>query len=683
MSRRSFSNHLELMSIARHCCSQAAERSMRAVVVIELTSESCLVQLAQSYALPFIEASNSIDRSDRIASLLGTEQPMLVHQLAARFDTGLFAALSGTIKAGGALIVGLPPDSPSHSYQRFHKILMVLQHRYPAMVVTARYLPNDNEQPERPSNSLDQLHKTAAPRVSLAAREEQDRLFDKACNYLTRHQHACILITGRRGRGKSMLLARLANWLDGKRLGYTLTAASQSGVTTIYQHCSSAKRAFVSADNASSATTHTLLVDEAGSLPLATLGKLLAAYQQVVLSTTLEGYENAGRAFDIRFAPQIRKSHAQVLDLHPVEPWRWGRLDPLEQLVDQLLLTDQANLTNNLAYSTHPATVLTNKTPQLAGVATAAIEKPRSQTMPAVPRKIEQAELAADEYRLHSLFTLFRNTHYQTSTQDLEHLLDSPSIDIWTMENGHKIIAAVLLTYEGKIEDNLQEAIVSKKRRLTHQLLPQLLAQSANTAVALKAHYARVIRISVAQTMRRRGLASQLIQHIESQLGHQENGAQTMGASFAADPASIAFWQSNGYTEFHRGFKRNPRTGKQAVAMIKTWDSTVDSVVVHARQIHADNSLIRHQLEHTPVGRAIRATPEGNHAAATAPRHYDHSLLVRFSANERSLNDTLGSLDRFVRRHGFALYNHAGAHRKSYEASLRDAVAKLLLADWP
>lgn len=694
MSRQSFSNQSELITIIKRCRVHAEEKSARALIVINMTPENWLQQFAQDIELPFIEASNATDRADRITSLLGTEQTQLIHQLAQRFDAGLFAAITGTIKAGGALIIGLPPGSGGHLYKRFHKILSVLSRRHSDTVLTAHYVP-PHAQPRVkqsiiPLEQLERLAKPATSRITHAAKQEQDQLFEIACDYFNQHRRACILITGRRGRGKSMLMARLANWLDDKQLRYSLTAASQSGVSTIYQHCPSAKRAFVSADNASSAITDRLLVDEAGSLSLATLKRLLGTYEQVVFSTTVEGYENAGRAFDIRFAPKIRASYSHVLDLHPSEPWRWTKFDPLEQLVDQLLLTDQASLTNELTYPTRGATdsictasTNSNSTCKEQSSASMAATTAAGRSLPvthSTPRQIEQAELADDELKLLKLFTLLRDTHYQTTTQDLEHLLDSPDIQIWVIEKGQEIIATALLTLEGEIDSTLHEAIVSKKRRLPHQLLPQLLAQTANAHEALNARYARVIRISVAQSMRRTGVASNLIRYIETHLSDEQDGVSAMGASFASDSASTAFWVANDYTEYHRGFKRNPRTGKQAVAMIKALESTVDEIIDRAVQIHSDNCLVRRQLEYSPTSPTASAAFDSVHNAAMEPINYDNALLQRFAANQRSLNDTLGSLDRIAKRHGFSLHN-VPENRKHYETSLRESIATLLLAD--
>ena len=73
------------------------------------------------------------------------------------------------------------------------------------------------------------------------------------------------------------------------------------------------------------------------------------------------------------------------------------------------------------------------------------------------------------------------------------------------------------------------------------------------------------------QELRRHGLATALLANVTTRM---TTPVDAIGASFAADGHTIAFWKNQGYTEFHRGFRANPRTGRNAVAMLRSFDPT-------------------------------------------------------------------------------------------------------------
>ena len=725
MSRHLFSNNLELVSFVKCCREHAADHKVRELIVLENASNNWLKYWTDEQRIPFIDSDKSIDRTDRITALLGSEYEMLAHALGQRFDAGLLASLAGTIRSGGVLLIGQPSNTTGHFHQRFRNLVNLLAKLHPTCLhlIDVRKLSAKPTIESENSSATDRAsteppvsksmlsgsrstgsrstgsHKTkasptAAPvsqpvsselRVSylplietmrtpalsmhsqgmLQATMEQNRLFAMACLHLDTHQRCSLLITGRRGRGKSMLLARIADWLQTRQQQYHITAARQAALSTVYRFCSDAKRAFVSPDNASNADGHCLLIDEASTLPLASLYAFAQDYDQTVFSTTIEGYENAGRAFAIRFTPMLKQAHEQVLELQPEHPWRWAHDDVLEQLIDQLLLTDAARLTPKL----------TTRVETRVDMPQAAL---RHSDTAMLVRQIHQAELTEDEQLLHTLFAVLRDLHYQTSTQDLEHLLDSPDIQIWIVENNHSIVSVAILALEGPIERTLHEAIVSKQRRLPHQLLPQLLAQTANNPEALRYVYARIIRIAVAEPLRRKGIASLLLKGIVSSLVQQQRKVQAIGASFGETPSSIAFWQANGFTPFHQGFKPNPRTGNRATAVIKGWNIALGHVIDTAVQIHQDNELVRSTLSYADTTHTESETGTLVHAIAIKDAPHDLPLLSRFACDQRSMNDTLGSLNRLAIRHGFCLQPGQHAHRARYERSLRDKVARLL-----
>jgi len=483
-----------------------------------------------------------------------------------------------------------------------------------------------------------------------SARQQQDKLLQDACKFLQTHRYGCITITGKRGRGKSTLLARIAGSLCAQGIDFAVTAASTSALSSFHQHFTLKPHEMNLNPHAiNTALAPVLLVDEAGNLPVHVLINLLKIHEHVIFCTTVEGYESAGRAFDVRLIQTISASDLPWLDLTPTRSWRWGNGDALEQLVSELVINDTKQFTPN-----NPSASLTSQ-PDPGSDDTSVIE-------------ISQQQLSDSESLLRQIFHLLRQTHYQTSVQDLQHLLDGNDVRLWVLQHVGDVIGVVVVALEGDIETALHQPIVDKQRRLPHQLLPQLLAQMANSANALSKRYARVIRISIAAESRQRGLGSLLLNTVEAQLIDRSSGAiQAFGASFAADSISLAFWKKNGYCEFHRGFRLNPRTGLHAVAVMKPCCETVAEVTRKAIAIHRDNQSWRDAAESAKF--IARIKHEHSMSSSYSSAATDFALLTQFSLGNRSAHDSHAAIAR-LRAH--RLINFSSSEKASQRANDED-----------
>jgi tRNA(Met) cytidine acetyltransferase len=654
-----------LTRILIQSAASAGQAGHRALVVVEAPAAGWLRSFADAIGVPFVSSNHTADRADRITALLGQEFATLVHETGVVIDAGLLAALAGTVKAGGVLLLGLPFRLDelqefrhcSRFNQRLARLLLQLPDAFPGKAVMVTIRPGSSPDQSRchsavPAPSPGPVVPSA---YSKPAGNEQDLLLSQARQYLTEHSRGCITITGRRGRGKSTLLARIASWGIDTGLPVSATAAQPVALNTLYRWGLD-RRVWVTPSAASLGGKGLLLVDEAGSLPINTLIRFLDHHDQVIFCTTVEGYESAGRAFALRFLPLLQRHRDDILALQPEKSWRWADGDPLEHLVDTLLLTQSDN------------TVLLNR--HLSGPAQPTAGPGLADTDGDFRvRRLFRSALANDENLLRQVFGLFRQTHYQTTAADLSHLLDGIAVQVWVLERRSDILAALLLAVEGNIDTELHEAIVARQRRLPHQLLPQLLAQCANQAEGLAATYARIIRIAVRADARRCGLGSRLLQQVEHTLVHPSGPCAAIGASFAIDEASIAFWQANGYIPFHTGFRRNPRTGKQAVAVIRTYEQSVTTTADLAIGIHVDNQRWRDRVG----SQASQADPDSVDTAA-----HDNALLLRFARGQRSLHDTFAALNRLQQRHEIPLFVREDVSRRQHEAMLRAAVRTLI-----
>jgi tRNA(Met) cytidine acetyltransferase len=279
-----------------------------------------------------------------------------------------------------------------------------------------------------------------------------------------------------------------------------------------------------------------LLVDEAAAIPAALLGEWLRAFPRIAFATTVHGYEGSGRGFAVRFLPRLTREAPAWQGLHLGEPIRWAGDDPLEALVNRLLLLDAE--------------------PDEASFAASAEWQ-----------RLSPAALAEDEPLLRSLFGLLVQAHYRTTPADLRRLLDGPGVGIGALmvrEAARELPVGVVLTGdEGGFDTGLAERVARGERRPRGHLMAQSLAAHAGCREALTTRLRRVVRIAVAASHRRAGLGRALIE-AEAERARRD-GIDLLGASFGAEPELIAFWRALGFRTVRLGLTREAATGEHAL----------------------------------------------------------------------------------------------------------------------
>ena len=145
---------------------------------------------------------------------------------------------------------------------------------------------------------------------------------------------------------------------------------------------------------------------------------------------------------------------------------------------------------------------------------------------------------------------------------------------------------------------------------------------------------------------------------------------KAIGASFANDSASVKFWRRNGYTTFHKGYRKNPRTGKHAVAVLKSQDATICKSLETASRIIADNQAWRLA--------DIKSTHSASESQKPNSQSHDQELLEQFSKGYRSVHDTYAALSRLSLKRPLSLDMQEGVSRKRFENILRDQVSTIL-----
>jgi tRNA(Met) cytidine acetyltransferase len=259
------------------------------------------------------------------------------------------------------------------------------------------------------------------------------------------------------------------------------------------------------------------VVDEAAGIPLPAL-KELAGKTPVVFSTTVHGYEGAGRTFTLRFLPLLGKHGSASMS----EPVRYASGDPVEEwLFDSFLLDAEPE--------------------DLDGLGELSAESP------------DPKELFADEPLLRSVFGLLVSAHYKNSPNDLQTLADAPHHFVQLTKSGGRTVGVVQFAYEGgtdpgdKSEGNLVPSVV--QRHYGMEEFTQLKG-------------ARVVRIVAHPSFQGKGVGSFSLSSLRPKV-------DWLGTNFGASARLVRFWANNGYLPVTLGPYRNPTSGEYSVTFIK------------------------------------------------------------------------------------------------------------------
>ncbi|WP_341502214.1 GNAT family N-acetyltransferase [Gallaecimonas sp. GXIMD4217] len=470
-------------------------------------------------------------RANQVRHQLGRECDLLVVDWHDGIQAEALGALSGCLVGGGLLVLLTPP-------------LAKLERQSPF----SRWLVRQLDQ--APSSSPRSL-----ARPSLAGpTEDQQQALAAIDKVVKGHRRRPLVLTADRGRGKSaalgMAAARLLPGLEGPIL---VTAPSPQAVAPLFDFAEAglpgAERhgnslswqgkhiRFLAPDAllADRPKAALLLVDEAAAIPTPLLSRMLDHYARLVFSTTLHGYEGSGRGFAVRFQAELKRRCPQYQRLHLKAPVRWADGDPLEALINRLLLLDA-------------------ELPQAV---------PGSE--PLSFRWCDGAELVQHPQWLSQAMALLVQAHYQTSPGDLQHWLEDPEVRLLLGFQGDSLVGVVALVAEGGLDEPLAEAVwLGQRRPKGHLFLQSLSAHlGAREAVGLRAW--RVMRIAVLPGRQGRGLGSRLLREVER--AARERQLDLLGVSFGATAELLPFWRRQGWQPVRLGSHRDQASGTYSVML--------------------------------------------------------------------------------------------------------------------
>ena len=490
-------------------------------------------------------ATQSYFPFSKTKNLLGSEFPAIIYDARQGIHLDALAMAAGTLQDGGQLLLLLnhwadlanQPDSDSlrwsgekHAINTPHFIAFlqekIAKYGCPVYQNTLLNLASPKPQKDRSPDCQPTL--------------EQARLLQQ----MAEAEEEILIVTAKRGRGKSALAGLFAKQQLAQNQPVILTAPNKSAVN-IFNEFAGAEITFMPPDelsqNLSDApqqfANHWLFVDEAAMIPLDILFRLTKAFKRVVLTTTIHSYEGTGRGFLLKF---MAKTDRTLRHVELFTPLRWQADDKLEAFIDDLLLCN-----------------CEDRLPQ-----------PPYDSVLAEQIQISHCERIPHD-QIESVYGLLTLAHYRTSPLDLRRLLDAPQQQFYLAHARDSLLGCVWAVPEGGLTDKtLIRQIRRGERRPRGNLVAQMLCFQAGLEEACEFRSLRISRIAVQPNWQQQGLGQRLITRMKQQQIKQQGAVDFLSVSFGYTLELLAFWQKCGFILVHFSESKEASSGCYSVVAL-------------------------------------------------------------------------------------------------------------------
>lgn len=583
---------------------------------------------------------------------LGTESNFVVFNQQ-QLNVDAFAALSGTLISGGILFWIVNDISVLKQSNFFNRFFSLVNRSFEHVILEQSrfHLPLIESMKQIGDKGLVKtIHSVESEKLTYGCvTQEQVKAVDAIIKVIKGKSKRPLVLTADRGRGKSSALAiACAQLLVGaqsdNKLHIIITAADFNAINIFFNQLSisfpqgyqEGQRyiapegvvEFLAVDKLLKLKPKAslVLVDEAAAIPVYLLERLLLTHSRLVFSSTVHGYEGAGRGFTLKFQQTLTKTFPHWRSLHINEPIRWRKGDPLEQLV-------------------FDACLLNAELPWLVDVG-------ESATSP-IPRDlfafkhILGVELLAKESLLKQVFAVLVTAHYQTKPSDVQMLLDNKQVQLVclmsTNEGHEQVVAVALLMHEGKYTDQIiteteLQAVIQAKRRLRNNFIPQSLLTQCGVEQAFDYHYLRVMRIAVHPQIQQHGIGSLFLHELT--VFSKAQGADFLASSFGATQPLLSFWLTAGFKLGRIGFTKDKASGEQSALVLKPLSEKSE------REVRIINDEFYRQFDYLLVDEYKYLAPS---LVALIQQHCPVVSLMALSKLDRA------NIDAFVR--GYRQYS--------------------------
>ncbi|HIP90202.1 MAG TPA: tRNA(Met) cytidine acetyltransferase, partial [Candidatus Nanopusillus sp.] len=298
-----------------------------------------------------------------------------------------------------------------------------------------------------------------------------------------------------------------------------------------------------------------LFVDEAAGISVTILYDYLKKYKKLVFSSTIHGYEGAGRSFSVRFLKHLKENtNFKVYEYKMKEPIRYNDNDPIEKWLFDTLLLDA-----------EPAHLDEKDLQQIKEKATIFYKIP-------LEKWFEK-----EEEKLRQFVGIYILAHYQNRPNDIAMIADAPHHDGFSLELGsNKIVTAIQVAYEGNIpEDTIKRMLKDYKPK--GNIIPDVIAKHYRETEFPKLKGLRIVRIATHPEAQGKGLGSTALRELS--IWAENIKYNWLGSGFGATVELLRFWQKNGFVVVHISPEKNRVSGEYSVIVLKPLDEKTNKIV--------------------------------------------------------------------------------------------------------
>jgi len=585
-----------VVEAARRLHEEARSVNERRVLVLAGDHEACLSAADRVLdALPIpLTGTTLVSARDALAceqvgprnadELLGTTRDAVVFDAHEDCRPNALGRVVGAVDGGGLLLVlapplaewparrdgfdeglAVPPFDVADVAGRFRRRLVETLRTHPGIAIydtDADTLERDgltNPAPRVADAKPEPPADRAFPREAYAACLTGDQMDALAAFEELRDPPAAVVAEADRGRGKSSAAGLAAACLATNGLDVLVTAPGRRSASELFARArelladldalarddepietdAGGRIRFAKPPEAAALPDDpdAVFADEAAAIPVRLLESLLDC-ERLAFTTTVHGYEGAGRGFDVRFRDRLADTDHEVTDATLAQPIRYAAGDPVEVWAFRALGLDARPAVDPL-------------------VADATTERVTYETL-------TPEDLLADENLLRETFGLLVYAHYRTEPNDLARLLDAPNLAVRALLHDGHVVSVALLAREGGLDADLRAAMYEGERVKGNMIPDVLTSQLRDEDAAIPVGY-RVMRIATHHAARSRGLGSRLLGEVRREF---ERDADWLGVGYGATPELLSFWRANGYATVHLSTTRNDTSGEYSAVML-------------------------------------------------------------------------------------------------------------------
>ncbi len=296
-----------------------------------------------------------------------------------------------------------------------------------------------------------------------------------------------------------------------------------------------------------------IIVDEAASIDVPVLHKITEGVRHIIFSSTIHGYEGTGRGFSIRFLKRLENDESiEIERIHMEEPIRYGKGDPIERWLYDVLLLDA-----------QPAEL---KSEDIEAIKLKKFEF----------RELNKDDLMNNEKLLREFFGIYVLAHYRNRPSDLAILSDIPNhLPFVVLVNG-KPVCSLHVAIEGLLDDETIDKIKSGYKP-KGQIIPDLVLKHYWRFEFPKMVGIRIVRIATHPSVMKMGIGSFALRKIIEWANKMK--LDWVGSGFGVSAELLRFWIKNGFTPIHITPQRNEVSGEHTVIVLRVLKDDLERLI--------------------------------------------------------------------------------------------------------